>query len=448
MVGNQVITINKPRQAVKGQVSNAELLRYFIPLAIQAASQSLTYPLVASIASRAPGGPLNYAGIAQANGIMFLLGTLGAGLVTTGMVYATTREGFARFQKLNLLIALVVFVMQIILCVPVVAHYFFHSVMNLPGSIEHPAYQALLITVPLQFLFFLRNPYQVCLYTHNATTLASGATIFRIVATVILVPIFISLHLIGPVWAVVAQTIPVGGEVLFSWIFARRYMRYLPKSRTAPATVREQLFFTIPLSVGGLFLSLSGIVLCAVIARAPDPERMTQAYFLASGLSGPAAVAASRMQPVVLTYLPRIAQERLLVYFALLMGLLLGGIPLLFILPGLEGLYYGSVQKCPPSLLPLVRVTVIGLLFHPFTMAIRAYMEGKAALLKHPMAILGGQAVFLGMLTIVAIICAHSPFGGGMLAPISLFAANVAAAGLIFTLLPHNPLLNLIKKSA
>lgn len=41
------------------------MTRFFVPLALQSASQGLTYPLVAMVASRGPGGPLNLAALAR-----------------------------------------------------------------------------------------------------------------------------------------------------------------------------------------------------------------------------------------------------------------------------------------------------------------------------------------------------------------------------------------------
>jgi len=72
--------------------SNRRLTVFFLPLALQAASQSLSYPLVAMVAAHGEGGALNLAGVAQSNIIMFMVGTLGAGLVTAGMVFARTRK--------------------------------------------------------------------------------------------------------------------------------------------------------------------------------------------------------------------------------------------------------------------------------------------------------------------------------------------------------------------
>lgn len=410
------------------RVSYAKLFRFYIPLAIQAASQSLTYPLVAAIASHGAGGPLNLAGMAQAMAVMALLGMIGAGLLTTGIVYGKTREGFARFRQVNWLFTVAVVALTAVVSIPALAHLWFGNVLNLPASIEKPAYQALVASVLLQTLFALRNPYQVCLYIHGATTLASIATISRIVGTVLLVPVFIFLGLVGPVWAVVAQAIAVGFEVLLSWYYARPFMHNLPAGVGAPPSAREIITFSMPLSAGGFFLNVSGVVISWAITRVPDPERMLQAYYLAAGLAGPAAFAASRVQTVVLTLLPRVDSERMLRIFTLIVGLCMGGVPLLFILPGIAKLYYMDVQRCPADLMPLVTAAALGMLFHPLTLALRGYLEGKAAYRKQPVAILSGHVVYFIVLTLTALAAITLRTPGNLLPALAFLLANIAAA--------------------
>ncbi len=422
-----------PSQVAAGRpVRCGELFGFYLPLAIQAASQSLTYPLVASIASHGAGGPLNLAGMAQAMSVMSLLSMLGAGLLTTGMVYGTTRAGFARFRQVNGLITVLVLALMALVSIPPVAHLWYGGVLGLPASIEKPAYQALVASMMLQLLFFLRNPYQVVLYIHGATALASIATLSRIVGTVLLVPVFIFFGLVGPVWAVAAQAVAVACEVILSWYFARPFLRALPVTDEAPPTHRAMIAFNLPLSAGGFFLNVSGVMISWAIVRAPAPEQMMPAYYLAAGLAGPAAFAASRMQTVVLALLPRVRSERMLQGFTLLVGVLMGGLPLLFILPGISEVYYVAVQRCPDALLPLVRWSALGLLFHPLTMAIRGYLEGKAAYLKQPVAIMTGHAVYFAALTAVALASLALRVPGNVLPALAFFAANLAAAGTMY----------------
>ncbi len=149
-----------------------QLTGFFIPLAIQAASQALSYPLVAMVASRGPGGPLNLAGLAQSTTVMVFLGIFGLAYVTTGMVYAASREGYFRFRNVVLMTGLGVVIVQGLLSIPAPAHLLFGEIIGLPPSIETPAKITLLASIPVQFLFFLRTPYLVIMYINKATAKA------------------------------------------------------------------------------------------------------------------------------------------------------------------------------------------------------------------------------------------------------------------------------------
>ena len=371
------------------------LTGFYIPLAIQAASQALSYPLVAMVASRGPGGPLNLAGLAQSNTVMFFLGMFAISSVTTGMVYAKTRQGYQKFRLMIRATSLVVIGIQAVLCIPAVSHLLFGRLIGLPPSIEQPAQITLISCLPLQFIFFFRIPYFVAMYVGRATGKASMATIARIILTAMLSPLFCILGLVGPIWAVVCLTIPVALEALVSGILADPYIRSLEPCREKPPSVKEIFIFNIPLSVGGYFLVASAIILAAFIARAPDPDRILPIYYLALGLVNPMSFAATRIQTVVIAFPPQSRQERRTLRFALAAGALLGLLPLVFILPGVAELYYVKLQNLNMADLNLVRMTAVSLIFFPLSVAIRAQSEGLAAWLKKPTTVLSGHAMFL-----------------------------------------------------
>src|SRR5512147_2275252 len=159
--------------AVPDTLGMRRLTRFFVPLAVQAASQSLTYPLVAMVASRGPGGPLDLAGLAQSNTVLFFLGIFAISLVPTGMVFARTREGYRRFYRITLAAGVCASLVQAALCLPEVSHWMFGRLIGLPPSIEHPAQSTLLASIPLQLLFFSRIPYFVVMYIGQAAGMAS-----------------------------------------------------------------------------------------------------------------------------------------------------------------------------------------------------------------------------------------------------------------------------------
>lgn len=409
-------------------VSSWTFVRFFVPLAIQAASQALCYPLVAMVASRGPGGPVNVAGLAQANMVMFFFGMFAISYVTTGMVFAKTREGYRKFRFVTLLTGLTVIIIQAILSTPSPAHLIFGQIINLPPSIEQPAQITFLVSIPLQFLFFLRIPYFVVMYIGKATGIASLATIGRIALTALLSPLFCFLGLVGPVWAVVCLTIPVAIEVLMSRIFAGPYLSSLKPSPGSPPGAREIFWFNLPLSIGGYFLSVSAIILAGFIARTPDPDRILPVYYLALGLASPMAFAATRIQTIVLAFPPQSKKDRRSFHFALAVGLILGILPLIFCLPGLIEFYYVRLQKLNPQDLQLVRWTAIALIFFPFSVAIRAQSEGLAAWQKKPATVLTGHALFLTTIIIAGFSLFKVGVPGHLIGPVGLTLGSLASS--------------------
>ena len=404
------------------------LTRFFIPLAIQAASQALSYPLVAMVASRGPGGPLNLAGLAQAITVMFFLGMIAISSVTTGMVYAKTREGYQKFRKVTLLTATGVIAIQGILSIPVLSHLLFGRLIGLPPSIEQPASTVFMISIPLQFLFFMRLPYFVVMYLGKATGKASLATIVRILLTAMLSLLFCTLEMIGPIWAVVCLTIPVAMEVLISRIFANPFLKSLESCPEDPPGAMEIFKFNLPLSVGGYFLSASAVILAAFIARSPDPDRILPVYYLALGLANPVAFAATRIQTIVLAFPPQSAKDRRTFRFCLAAGAVLGILPLIFILPGLAEFYFIKLQKLGAQDLPLVRLTAISLICFPFSVAIRAQSEGLAAWSKKPITVLAGHAMFMVTIITTGFVLFFLGTPGYLIGPVGLTLGSLASS--------------------
>ena len=238
-------------------------------------------------------------------------------------------------------------VIQAALCLPVISHLVFEAIIGLPPTIAAPARITLLVSIPLQLLFFLRVPYFVAMYVGRASGRASLATIGRVMVTALLSPVFCFLGWVGPVWAVVCLSVPVAMEVVIARFFAATFMSSLETIDAAVPNAREIFWFNLPLAVGGYFLAVSGVALGAFIARASDPERILPVYYLALGLANPVAFAATRIQTVVLAFPPPATDLKQLGRFAVATGAVLGVLPLICVLPGAAELYYVVLQNLP-----------------------------------------------------------------------------------------------------
>jgi hypothetical protein len=188
-------------------------------------------------------------------------------------------------------------------------------------------------------------------------------------------------------------------------------------------------------------MTMSGMLLGAVIARSSQPERMLPAYYLAVGLANPMAYAATRMQNVVLYFPPRSRADRLTRRFALRAGAIVSFIPLIFLLPALSHWYYVSLQRLSPADLPLVTVSALLLVGFPFTSGLRAHWEGLAALTRRTSTILAGNIAFVASLAITAPTCLALKVAGNMIGPIALIISNLAGLGALVLVqsLPERP---------
>lgn len=373
---------------------------FYMPLAIQALSQSLTYPLVASIVSHGHLGSDELAAFSQGQSLLSLMGAIGMGLITTGMVFARTKSGMANYGRLVMRIAAVVGVLQFIACMPPFNNFFFSRILGLNDELAEIARWATFLGIPLQFAFFLRNKHVVQLYNEKRSDLANIATLMRILVTACLSPIFVRLGMTGFFWGSVALTLPVFGEACLSKLFAKPYMDALTDDSGEIASVGKQLRFTIPLSFGGILMSLSAFMVAVFISRAESPETSLAIHYIIMGVINPLGFAAIRMQSVVIAFPPAIYGKRRVATFAVCAGLLLSSCSIFMQIPQVAQWYFGNVQNLPPEHVALAQnaMLLIGLL--PLVQSLRGHAEGLAAIKRRPNAILAGQAVYLATMVL------------------------------------------------
>jgi hypothetical protein len=217
-------------------------------------------------------------------------------------------------------------------------------------------------------------------------------------------------------------------EVLISRIFAAPFLKSLKSCPEKPPGAKEIFNFNLPLSVGGYFLSASAIILASFIARAPDPDRILPVYYLALGLANPVAFAATRLQTIVLAFPPQSGKDSRTFRFCLKAGIVLGILPLIFVLPGFAEFYFIRLQKLNAQDLFLVRVTVMSLVFFPFSVAMRAQSEGLAAWLKKPITVLTGHAMFMGTIIAAGFALLYLETPGQFIGPLGLTLGSLASS--------------------
>ena len=377
-----------------------QALRFYIPLAIQSTAQSLTYPLVASIVSHGPLGSTEYGAFAQGQILLFLFGAIGSGLITTGMVFARTKTGLATFSRLVVRMALAVNALQLLACAPPFDHLIFDVVLRLDAEHARIARNTMLAGVPMQLAFFLRNIYLVVLYNARESVLANNATMARIALTAALSPLFVRAGLSGHLWGMLVMTVPVWLELILTKRYARKFIARLadpPYAEQAP--LAKQFIFTMPLSFGGMLLSVSAFMTGIFLARIEDPAApaalIVSIHYIVMGIVNPLGFAGLKMQSLAIAFPPEEYGAARMRAFTLVTGLALASAIFVLQIPALARWYFGAIQNLAPEHVSLAKSTALVMAAHPFLQTVRGRLEGLAALRRRPNAILAGQAVFL-----------------------------------------------------
>lgn len=399
--------------------------KFYVPLLIQAVSQSLTYPLVASVVSHGKHGVVDLAAFAQGQAVMFVIGALGGGLLTTGMVFGRDAEGFRQFKRLNLFFCVGLLVIQLITCLHPFDALVFRTILGLQAPMDQTAREVLFFGIPLQMFFFIRNPPLVALYNARASAAANWATLFRIALTALMSPLFVYMGWTGHLMGTVALMIPLCVETLLAQSFAAPYVRALEQGDPHASAIRTQFLFSMPLSFGGVLLACSSFMIGAFIARAGEPERMLPIHYVTMGVINPVGFAALRMQAVALSFPQRDKNDHRVFWFALATGCLLSVFPLVGQIPAVANWYFGTAQNLPLSDIPLAMRTMLLVSVLPVIQSLRGHAEGLAAWRKRPNAILAGQAIYLASLVCVLFVTMNMGTPGYMMGAIAILVSVV-----------------------
>lgn len=386
--------------------------RFYVPLLLQALSQSISYPLVGSIVTHGRLGVDALTGFAQGMAVMFMIGLLGGGLITTGMVHARDWSGYRAFRRLNLWMMLALLALQ---CVPAIRpldQWLFRGVLNLPPELADIARWTLLGGVVMNGGFFLRNVPLVVLFNNLESGKANNATLVRIALTLGFALTFPKLGLTGPWWGLTAMSVGVLVEWLITWWYARPFVRALSEAKGELPwrggrddlmaakrrflLVMGQFRFMLPLSFGSFVLAISPLVLAAFIGRAAfEPKVMLAIHYVTIGVANPVGFAALRLQAVSIAFPPEYPKDRRTLWYALGAGAVLGAALLVFSCPPIADRYFGVYQNVRPEHLGYARSAIACYCLWTVLQAVRARIEGIAAVRKRPSAVMAGQITYL-----------------------------------------------------
>lgn len=378
----------------------SSMLKFFIPLAIQSASMSFSYLFVSAIVTHGPREAAEYAAFSQGLSVLWVLAALGMGLPTTALVFGKTRTNVRNFERLNWRLMFGTNLLQLLICLPPLDGIVFGSILGLEDKpLFEAARNTLLCCIPVQMCFYRRNMYLARLLIEKRSDKANLATMGRIALSIALSPLFVNAGLTGWFWGVVAMTLPVMLELALTRRFALPGLRALDDPPDAEkASAMEQLRFTVPLSFGGLLLSVSGFMMGFFLGHLEQAETALSVHYIMLAVVNPVSYAALRIQSVTITFADETDGGRKAFPFALAVGAFFSCVTLAGQIPSLARWYFGTVQNLAPDLVAAARFAMLLAMPIPLGQALRGHAEGLAAIRRRPNAILSGQTLYLATL--------------------------------------------------
>ena len=418
---------------------------FYAPLLVQGFSQSLSYPLVAGIVTHGEFGIDALTAFSQGLMIMFMIGALGGGLITTGLIFAKTWYGYVSFKRLNAMMMVALLTLQCVPALPPFGDWIFEGLFNLPPELASISRRMLLLGAVMNAGFFVRNIPMVVLLNNLESGKSNNATLVRVLATLAFSVVLPSLGLVGPDWGLAALTAGVWIETLVTYLYARPFVAALPnrpspgvpmpQARETAALVAEQFRFTLPLSLGGFLLAMSPLVIAAFVSRSAAAADMLAIHYVTVGVANPVAFAALKLQTVAVKFLPEYPGDRRLLVYAVAAGLLLGVIPLAFATPWLGDWYFGVFQNVPARILPTAKLAIAIYSLICVIHAVRARIEGIASAMKRPGAVMFGQIAYTASLFAVCAVMLPLGCAGWSIAITAIFVAPVCVTVVIYATL-------------
>lgn len=426
----------------KVEFSIGRVTRFYVPLMLQGFSQSLSYPLVAGIVTHGEFGVNALTAFSQGLMIMFMIGAIGGGLVTTGMVFAKTWYGYISFKRLNALMMVGLLTLQCVPALPPFSSWLFEGFFALPPELASISRWILVSGAVMNAGFFMRNIPMVVLFNNLESGKSNNATFVRILITLACSMAFPHWGLTGPWWGIFALTVGVWTETLITWLYARPYVRDLhcdnvptPSHAEILSLMVEQFRFTLPLALGGFLLATSPLVIAAFVARSANPADMLAIHYVTIGVANPVAFAALKLQTVAVKFLPEYPGDRRLLIYAVISGTLLGLIPLAFSMPLIGDWYFGTFQNVPQRIISTAELAIGLYSVIAIIHSVRARIEGIAAARKEPSAVMAGQIAYTISLFIACSALIYFGCSGWLMAVTAISIAPICTAIAVYCVL-------------
>ena len=386
-------------------------------------------PVSVAMIARRPDGQVNTAAFLILMSLALWIESPVIDLLSTATTLARDRSAFRVITRFAQILMVVVTVLHLAIATTPLYGWITRGLLDIPAPVAEAARLGMLIMVPWSALIGWRRYLQGILIRYRKTRLIGWGTGVRVAMMgTSAVALFLATDWPGISIAATALVCAVGAEALFVHCVSRSVIREAffdwdePHGDPGAVTLRGLAKFHLPLTATTMVMLMSGLVVSAALARAPNSVLSLAAWQVATTVLFLHRTVVFALPEVVVALYRDAASAQTLRRFCTSVGWVMSASIVVFALLGIDQWFFTRALGSNAETVAMAHVAYLVGAAMPLLGALQSYVRGM--LTAHHLTVARLQAVLVAMGCLVAALAA----GVAMRWP------GVVTAGLAMTL--------------
>jgi hypothetical protein len=372
------VTHDAPDLTFATTLTQARVLRLWIPLAAMWLLMGIEPPLVAAGVARLPQAKLNLAAFGVSFAIVLLFESPVIQLLAAATALADGSRSYRRLRRFTHVLAGGLTGLHLITALSPLYPWLAGDLMGVPAEVVQASRPGFLVLFPWGGAIAYRRLWQGVLIRYGRSRVIPVTMAVRIAAGVLVLLAGIAGGtLAGAFVGALALSVGVVSAAVCAWFYARPIVRRQVLS--APGTAlpwADLMRFYVPLALTTILLLAVRPVVTTGLARAPDPMSALALWPVLTGFLFMLNSLGISYQEVVISLLSTAGDRRVLARFALLLAACLAAAFLAIVATPLGRLWFRDFSDLPPDLLPMLSVPLAMLVPLPSALTLIALLRG------------------------------------------------------------------------
>jgi len=365
--------------------------------------------------------------------ILLLISSAAFTLNTVGNVFGTNLANLRKIKLLAFLLGLFCTLLMSLVAFTPVGPFFLSQVMAIPDSELAMAMGALKIGTIYPLAIAINLVFQGVLIRGGYAIQILVSRVIRFAVGLILLIVGLETQMAGgAVLGCLAVVVSLLAQVVYVWWKSRVCSRQLqegPLEETV-VTARNLIKFTIPLAITPICGSIIGLVMAAALGRLPGVVISLAVWPVITNFNNIGLGMGESFDQVTVKHYSTHRDSDMLRRFGIILGLLLTGLTVLFIVSGFFHFALRTLENLDVATADISTNAMWFLTAMPFLYTMASYYSGLLAKSMHTIPILVAQAFSLAIVSVMLLATVNlEPFLG-----VYVVAASSVVAGIVSVL--------------